>query len=127
MQYTRSATTGTITLDQSKYAQDVLDRFGKYFKLHAHRDVPMMSNYTLEAWTEDYDSNLTNAQLEDIASFPYRQLVGSLLYLAVWTRPDIQYAVITVEKHSHRPTLETIRACKVLKTENFNSIKVRIH
>ena len=68
----------------------------------------MMGNSTLEAWTEDYDSNLTNAQLEDIASFPYRQVVGSLLYLAVWTRPDLQYAVITVAKHSHRPTLEAI-------------------
>jgi hypothetical protein len=69
--------TGTITLDQSKYAQDVLNRFGQYFKQHAYRDVPMMGNSTLEAWTEDYDNNLTNAQLEDIASFPY------LLYLAV--------------------------------------------
>ena len=36
MRYTRSATTGTITLDQSKYAQDVLDRFGTYFKQHAY-------------------------------------------------------------------------------------------
>ncbi len=42
MRYTRSATTGTITLDQSKYAQDVLDRFGKYFKQHAYRDVPKL-------------------------------------------------------------------------------------
>ena len=39
-----------------------------------------MGNSTLEAWTEDYDNNLTNAQLEDIASFPYTQVVGSLLY-----------------------------------------------
>jgi hypothetical protein len=37
----------------------------------------------LEAWTEDYDDNLSNAQLEDTASFSYRQVVGSLLYLAV--------------------------------------------
>ncbi len=29
MRYTRSTTTGTITLDQSKYAQDVLNKFGK--------------------------------------------------------------------------------------------------
>jgi hypothetical protein len=106
--------TGLITLYQSKYAQDVLDRFGQYFKQHAYRDVPMMSNSTLEAWTEDYEYYLTNAQLDDIASFPYRQVVGSLLYLAVWTRPDLQYAVITVAKHSHRPTLEAIRACKWL-------------
>ena len=94
-----------------------------------------MGSSTLEAWTDDYDNNLTNPQLEDIASFPYRQVVGSLLYLAVWTRPDLQYAVITVAKHSHRPTLKAIRACKwlywsistVLKTEDFNSTKVKIH
>ncbi len=72
--YTRSAMTGTITLDQSKYAQDVLHRFGKYFKQHADRNVPMMGNSTQETWTENYGNNLTNAQLEDLASFPKRQI-----------------------------------------------------
>ena len=124
MRYTRNAETGTITLDQSKYTQDVLDRFSGYFKSQAYRDVPMMGNSILEPWTNDYDNNLTDEQLVNIAAFPYRQVVGSLLYLAVWTRPDIQYAIIAIAKHSHYPTLEAIRACKWL-LEYLNCTKDR--
>ena len=74
----------------------------------------MMGNSILEHWTEEYEFNLTSKDLALIKDFPFRQIVGSLLYLAVWTRPDIQYAVIAIAKHSHYPTLEAIRACKWL-------------
>jgi hypothetical protein len=124
MRYTRDAITGTIKLDQSKYAQDILDRFNHIYKQTAYRDVPMMGNSILQPWTDDYDNDLTDEQLSKIAAFPYRQIVGSLLYLAVWTRPDLQYAVISVAKHSHNPTLEAIRACKWL-LEYLNCTKDR--
>ena len=124
MRYTRCNDTGMITLDQSKYAQDILDRFTGYYKPHAYRDIPMMGNSVLPIWTNEYNEKLTEEQLVQISSFPYRQVVGSLLYLAVWTRPDLQYAVITVAKHSHHPTLESISACKWL-LEYLNCTKDR--
>ena len=34
----------------------------------------------------------------------YQSAVGKLLYLSLWTRPDITFAVCTVAKYTARPT-----------------------
>jgi hypothetical protein len=39
----------------------------------------------------------------DGENFPYREAVGSLIYLAVTSRPDISYAVNQVAQHSENP------------------------
>lgn len=46
----------------------------------------------LKLWRTDY-STLTSAEHESLAKIPYQRLVGGLLWLAVSSRPDIQYAV----------------------------------
>ena len=42
----------------------------------------------------------------DQAKYPYCQLVGSLLYLANCTRPDISHAVGALAKYMHTPTTD---------------------
>jgi hypothetical protein len=71
----------------------------------------MEENIKLPKWTETYQQQLSPRCQEYIKKYPYRQVVGSLLYLAIWTRPDITFAVHTVAKHSMHPTLEAVHAC----------------
>jgi hypothetical protein len=51
--------TNVFTLNQSKYAQDVLDRFAPYYKNSSCRAVPMMPGSNLSPWNDNYYSFLT--------------------------------------------------------------------
>ena len=46
--------------------------------------------------------------LQKQAGFAYRSLLGELLYAYVTCRPDIGFAVTTMAKFSHHPTLTPI-------------------
>jgi hypothetical protein len=111
MRYTRNKSNGIITLDQTKYAEDVLERFKGYFSTSPYHTTPMDENQKLPPWYEGYDATLTPKGLHKIRTYPYRQVVGSLLYLAIWTRPDITFAVHLVAKHCVHPTLDAVNSC----------------
>ena len=44
--------------------------------------------------------------------FPYRELIGSLIYLAILTPPDISYAVGVLSRSLENPTTEHINTAK---------------
>ena len=54
-------------------------------------------------------------------SFPYPAIVGSLLYLAVVTRPDIMFAVGVLTHHLKSPTYASCKAaCRVLNYQSHH-------
>ncbi|GLI65657.1 hypothetical protein VaNZ11_009257 [Volvox africanus] len=48
----------------------------------------------------------------DVQQFPYGELVGSVLYLSVGTRPNISYSVGALSRDMSRPTVENWQAAK---------------
>lgn len=70
-----------ITVDQEQYVENLLKRFNMLDCKTA--ETPMEINLKLEKSQNSCCDN----------KYPYRQLVGSLMYLAVLTRPDIAYSV----------------------------------
>ena len=90
-----------ISIDQSKYIQDILDKFDMGM---SH---PVGTPMTKRLSTSERGEELSN---QDKAA--YRVMVGSLLYLACWTRPDIAFAVSELSRFVSDPGSTHLQAAK---------------
>ena len=98
MEISRNRTNGTLQISQTQYIKDVLAKFNMS-DCHP-RSSPLPTGLQLpKATTRDTD-------------FPYRELVGSLLYAAKATRPDIVHAVGLLTRHLIAPTNVHVHAAK---------------
>lgn len=85
-----------ITLNQSARAQLILDRF-------------KFNNVRIASTPLPVTGKLYKASDEEATAFaaekrPYRQAVGSLMYLSICTRPDLAHAVGVLSQHLERPS-----------------------
>jgi len=85
-----------IHLSQTAYIKTILEKFGMS-DCNAVQ-TPMEPGTCLAS---NFDEN---GQPGPIADVPYRQIVGSLMYLAVATRPDLSYVVSVLSKFLERPS-----------------------
>jgi len=79
LEISRDKTLGTLKLSQGKYAGQVLEKFG-------------MAECNPIATPLEVGLQLAKSEKSD-ESLPYREAVGSLMYLTVGTRPDLAFAV----------------------------------
>jgi hypothetical protein len=109
MRISRDRVTGTITLDQEIYINKLL----KQFNLHdCNVAVTPTSTYVLSS-----NDCPTEEQIKldnDYSNFRqlYQQMVGSLNYASICTRPDITYAVNVLSRYLHNPGQQHMIACK---------------
>jgi Reverse transcriptase (RNA-dependent DNA polymerase) len=87
-----------LTLSQEKYALSVLSRFGMSDANGAR--TPMEVSIDVD----DSSELATNV--------PYREAIGSLMYLMVGTRPDIAFAVSRMAQYVESPTVLQWKAVK---------------
>ena len=94
---TRDLSKGTLTLSQSKYARNLLKRFG--MEKCGGSQVPLSStaSYGKEQCPE------TDEDKKMMENVPYRQAIGSLMYLMVSTRPDLAYAIQILSRFGANP------------------------
>ena len=72
-----------LCLSQAGYIRDVLKKFGMWESKPVSTPLALGSKLSVDA-EEDQDSNTT---------YPFRELMGALMHLAIGTRPDIAHAV----------------------------------
>ncbi|KAE8226259.1 hypothetical protein CF319_g1123 [Tilletia indica] len=97
----RNEDEGTITLDQERYAEEVLARFG--MSSCAPVKTPLCSKKCLR---KAVDGEVRC----DIRI--YQAIIGCLAYLAQGTRPDLAFAVSTLGKFNSDPTEDHMIAAK---------------
>ena len=100
----QNETLSTITMDQTFYTKSILKTF---FPEGINSTETPMASTTLLTMS---DSPITPEDKESMLKFPYRQAVGSLLWLAGGTRPDISYSVSQVARFNANPGLEHWKA-----------------
>lgn len=91
MEIVRDRSNRTLKLSQRRATAELLEKFG--MECTRTRDTPLSASTKL---TKESGNNLT--------TMPYSALVGSLLYLAHCTRPDITQAVGALARYMAAPS-----------------------
>ena len=113
---------GGLSLSQSLYIQNVLGRFmshmpGPSTKLNGaetpmdHR-IRLHKNGATHMRFKPNENDIERGAERCEADVPYREVVGTLLWLANGTRPDILFAVNQVAKYCCDPRVAHWNACK---------------
>ncbi|KAH9791940.1 CCHC-type domain-containing protein [Citrus sinensis] len=106
MEIRRNRSKGIMFLSQEKYLRKVLETFD--MSKAKPLQLPLASHFRL--------SNLqcpqTEAQKQGMASVPYANAVGCLMYVMVLTRPDIAHVVSVVSRYMAQPGEDHWKAVK---------------
>lgn len=98
---TRDRLKRTLRIDQKTYLEEVLERFGMTDANPAR--TPLPAGCVLTASTEEVD----NARRTY-----FQSLIGSMMYFAIGTRPDVAYAVARLAQYSANPTEQHLKMAK---------------
>ena len=98
----RNRPSRTISLSQRQYILDMLEKYG--MSNCKPVSTPMTPGSKLS-------TSMAPSSLEDIKfmkTVPYLSAVGSLMYLAITTRPDISYAVGVLARFNSNPLIRIL-------------------
>lgn len=100
MQVQNNREDGSLKLSQEAYAETILKRF----EMISCKEIntPMEGNIAILKETSE---NL-------ITNVPYRELIGSIMYLMLGTRPDLCYSIGVLSQFSEEHGLKHWKACK---------------
>jgi hypothetical protein len=95
---------GSIFMSQQKYINNILQRFN----MKDCKPVKTPAQIGLQLTQSINDDHTLTAE----NSFPYREVIGSLIYLMMATRPDISWIVSRLSQYLERPQQMHITAAK---------------
>ncbi|KAM1059151.1 hypothetical protein ACFX2B_023715 [Malus domestica] len=98
MEITRDREKGLVSLNQRQYLEKLIRKFGVH---DSTKPVitPLASHFKLSS----LQCPKTDKEKLQMKNIPYANLVGSLMYAMVCSRPDIAHAVGMVSRYIHNP------------------------
>ncbi len=91
----------TLLLHQTAYAKKIIERFKMTECKPVKTPLPI-----------DLNLNLMDSPVNPELQSEYRGIVGSLMYLYQWTRPDLGFAVTFLSRYLHKPGDKHLQAAK---------------
>jgi hypothetical protein len=103
----------SIYLDQTVYLSKVLQCFGQTNAKYANTPLP-----------EGYHPSPNEGTMDPKLRTQYQQIIGSLMYIMLGTRPDVAYAVTKMVQHAANPSQDhldrALHICRYLAgTSNY--------
>ena len=96
----------TITISQNQYVQKLIEKF---ITTNPKSIIKHTSPCNVNAFKKLAVAK-SDIEKDKGSKLPYLQLIGSLVYLATMTRPDISYYISTLCSFMHSPTREAYQA-----------------
>lgn len=92
IEFQQDSNSNSIFMHQKKYIDNTLNKFGMQDEkpVTAPLDGNIKLSKSIKPSTED--------EINEMKNFPYQSLIGSLMYLAVSTRPDVAHTVSELSK-----------------------------
>jgi hypothetical protein len=118
MHITRDRSARTISLDQSKYLRDILSKYGMTDSKPS--SLPMDPGFLAGL------AHMTSPSLTGVAKDVYPNLMGSLQYAAVCTRPDVSTALSILGSARASPTDAHMHALKKVLRYFHGTIDMRL-
>ena len=101
---------GKVTICQSKYITDTADKFlPNWRSINIRRKSPYIGTAADFNKMEGAKTDEERATMEGI---PYMQLIGSLLWIAVMSRPDVSYALSVLCMFMSNPSMRAYEAAQ---------------
>jgi hypothetical protein len=116
---TRNRGMGTVELDQEQYLEKVLTKFGFPHAVHKASNI---------STPIDGYNDLRPATQKDrrVDATWYREVIGSVMYAMIYTRPDIAFALGRLSQYMQDPAEHHASALKRLLRYLRSTIKSRI-
>ena len=101
--YDHDEVTGNINLTQTAYIDRAIERFG--LQNDPICQEPMSQKFKVVESDLDYNASQETLHL-------FRSMVGTLMYCAIWSRPDLAYSVNVLARFMTCPSAKLIKAAK---------------
>ena len=86
----------SILISQKNYIEDIAAKFHSCITMSYKTPIPLGIDFTTLANEVE--------EPEDSKNFPYHELIGSLMYAATVSQPDIAYSVNKLARYTTKPS-----------------------